>query len=205
MAAPRSEDDPPAPITPYGRSKLEGERVVESTAGLRWLILRPGVVYGPYDRAMLPLFQYASFGVLPLVGHPSAAYTFIHVSDVVRALEAAVRSPIDGDAIFLGHPRPSTARQVLEAIRAAVGRASLIVRVPDVVLRAGAIVGEFGGRLRGRPLPVNRWRYKELSAPGFTCRVDRLRDRLGVVASVTLEEGLAQTADWYREHGWIKR
>jgi dihydroflavonol-4-reductase len=201
--APRTEDDPPAPITPYGRSKLESERVVAGIPGLRWLILRPSVVYGPYDRAMLPLFQYATRGVLPLVGHAAAAYTFIHVSDVVRALDAAVRAPIDGDTIFLGHPRPATARQVLEAIRAAVGRSSLIVRVPDAILRVGAVVGELGGRMRGRPLPLNRWRYTELSAPGFTCRVDRLRDRLGIVASVELTDGLAQTAEWYRQHGWI--
>jgi dihydroflavonol-4-reductase len=199
----RSEDDPPAPITPYGQSKLESERVVASLAGLRWLILRPGVVYGPFDRAMLPLFQYASHGVLPLVGHRSAAYTFIYISDVVRALDAAVRAPIEGDTIFLGHPQPASARAVLEAIRRAVGRSAPIVRVPGPILWLGALAGEIGGRLRGRPLPLNRWRYKELSAPGFTCRVDRLRDRLGIVASVGLEDGLAKTAEWYRKERWI--
>ena len=43
----------PDPITPYGRSKLAGEGVVASTSGLRWTILRPAVVYGPGDRALL--------------------------------------------------------------------------------------------------------------------------------------------------------
>jgi hypothetical protein len=32
-----------------------------------------------------------------------------------------------------------------------------------------------------------------------------LRERLGVVAAIGLGEGLAQTADWYRQEGWIKR
>ena len=58
--APRHEDDPPDPITPYGRSKLAGEGVVASTSGLRWTILRPAVVYGPGDRALLPVLAWRS-------------------------------------------------------------------------------------------------------------------------------------------------
>src|SRR5262249_48818096 len=35
-SAPRSEDDPPAPIPPYGRSKLEAERVIGGGDRRRW-------------------------------------------------------------------------------------------------------------------------------------------------------------------------
>src|SRR5262249_14420031 len=69
-SAPRSEDDVPSPITAYGRTKLEGERVIQGMTDLRWTILRPGVVYGPGDRAVTPLFQYGRLRVLPLVGRP---------------------------------------------------------------------------------------------------------------------------------------
>src|SRR5215475_8505553 len=48
-SAPHREDDPPRPLTPYGVSKLESERIVMATSGLRSIILRPGVVYGPTD------------------------------------------------------------------------------------------------------------------------------------------------------------
>ena len=102
--APRSEDDPPAPINAYGRSKLAGERAVALVDGLRWTTLRPGVVYGPRDRALLPLFKLARRGLMPLVGRADAAYTFIHVRDLVRAIAAAVERPAVGDTIFAGHP-----------------------------------------------------------------------------------------------------
>jgi nucleoside-diphosphate-sugar epimerase len=95
--APRTEDDPPAPMTAYGRSKLEGERVIAAIPGLPWTVLRPGVVYGSGDRALLPLFVLASRGVLPLIGRASAAYTFVHVSDLVRAIAAAVDQDARGD------------------------------------------------------------------------------------------------------------
>jgi len=35
------------------------------------------------------------------------------------------------------------------------------------------------------------------------CRVDRLRERLGIVAEIDVREGLAQTAEWYKRERWI--
>jgi dihydroflavonol-4-reductase len=202
--APRTEDDPPSPCTPYGRSKLEGERLVVATPGLRWIILRPGVVYGPGDRAMLPVFKCADRGLLPLVGRLDAAYTFVHVSDLVRAISAAITAPVDGEIMFVGHPHPVTAREILETVRRSVGRPATIIRIPQAATRAAAAACDLVARGIRRPLPLNRWRYVELSAEGFACRVERLRERLGIVAAIGLGEGLAQTAAWYRQQGWIR-
>ena len=202
--APRHEDDPPGPITPYGRSKLAGEGVVASTSGLRWTILRPAVVYGPGDRALLPVFRLAERGVLPLVGRPGAAYTFVHVSDVVRAIDAAIDRRRDGEIFFVGHPLPATAAELLEHIRSALGRRALVIRVPQPVVWAAAVVCDMAGRIAGRSLPLNRSRFAELSAEGFVCRVDRLHERLGVAAAIHLADGLAETAAWYRAAGWLK-
>ena len=204
-AAPRDESDPAAPITPYGVSKLEGERAVVETDGLRWTILRPGVVYGPQDASVLTLFRMADRGLLPLVGRASAAYTFIHIDDTIRALEAAIETPIDGRVIFVGHAQPVTARSLVEQIRAAVGRPALIVPLPLAVTRAAAALCELTAQVTGRLLPLDRWRYAELAAAGFVCRVDLMRELLGVEAEVGLAEGLARTAAWYRQQGWLRR
>ena len=204
--APRSEDDPPAPITAYGRSKLEGERAVAAIDGLRWTTLRPGVVYGPGDRALLPLFRFAARGVMPLVGRAGAAYTFIHVTDLVRAIAAALDRPAGGDGddtIFVGHPHPVTTREILEGVRTAAGARATIIRIPMAIARIAAIVGDVGGLIRGRPSVINSRRYVELASEGFACRVDRLRDRLGIVAQIDLSEGLADACAWYRREGWL--
>jgi nucleoside-diphosphate-sugar epimerase len=199
-SAPRSEDDAPSPITPYGRSKLEGERVVLAMPGLRSAILRPGAVYGPGTDALLPLFRAASLGVLPLVGRAGAAYTFIHVADVVRAIAAAIDTDVSGP-VFVGHPRPVTTRQLLEAVRDASGRTAAIVPVPLAITRVAAACGDVAGRLTGRVSAINRWRYAELAAAGFVCRVDRLREWLGVVAQVEIGDGIAEMGRWYRAKG----
>jgi nucleoside-diphosphate-sugar epimerase len=46
-------------------------------------------------------------------------------------------------------------------------------------------------------------KYAELTAPGWVCRVDRLRDGLGFSCSTTIEEGVERTVAWYRREGWL--
>jgi dihydroflavonol-4-reductase len=200
---PRSEDDEPQPITAYGESKLQGEQVVRGVDGLRWTILRPGVVYGPADRAMLPLFRYAQRGVLPLVGDADAAYTFVYIDDAVRAILAAVDCDRTGDVMFLGHPRPVTPRDLLSAIKRVTGSPARLIAVPRPLVRLAALFGDVAGRLSGTPATINSRRYAELYSPGFVCRVERLRDRLGVIAAVDVPEGLARTMAWYVANGLV--
>jgi nucleoside-diphosphate-sugar epimerase len=202
---PRSEDDPPSPITPYGRSKLDSERGLHALPSLRWTVLRPGIVYGPGDRAVLPLFKLAAGLVAPVVGRPGAAYTFVYISDVVRAIEAALEGTSVGGTFFVGHPHPVTPRGLLETIQRTIGRRSALIHVPMPVTRVAAEVCEVVGRVTGRAMLINRWRYAELAAEGFVCRVDRMRDVLGVTAAVDLASGIAKTAEWYRREGWLRR
>jgi nucleoside-diphosphate-sugar epimerase len=202
-SAPRSEDDEARPITAYGESKLEGERVVSAQDGLRWTVLRPGVVYGPGDRALLPLFRYARRGVLPLVGDAAAAYTFIHINDAIRAIVAAVDREPAQEVIFIGHQQPVTPRRLLVEVGAVVGRSAVLVPVPRTLTRVAAALGDLAGALTGHAATINSRRFAELYSPGFVCRVDRMRERLGVVASIELSDGLKRTADWYRGQAWI--
>lgn len=204
-STPRSEDDAPAPLTPYGRSKLDSERVLRALPLLRWTVLRPGVVYGPGDRAVLPLFKLAAGLVAPVVGRPGAAYTFVYISDVVRAIEAALEGTTAGGTFFVGHPQPVTPRGLLETIQQTIGRRGALITVPMPLTRLAAEVCDVVGRVTGRAMLINRWRYAELAAEGFVCRVDRMRDVLGVTAAVDLATGIAKTAEWYRSVGWLRR
>jgi len=195
--APHVESDPPAPITTYGRTKLDGERAVTTTAGLRWTVLRPGVVYGPLDRALVPLFGMARAGVLPLVGRASAAYTFVYIDDMVDAIVAAVDRARDGATCFVGYAQPVTARALVEAVRDASGARAAIVPIPMAVLRLAAWGGDAFAAVTGRSTAINSRRFAEIDAPGFVCRVDRLRQDLGVEPKVALADGLRHSAEWY--------
>jgi nucleoside-diphosphate-sugar epimerase len=204
-ARPRTEDDPAAPCSPYGVSKLAGERAVEEMEGLDWTILRPVAVYGPRDRGFLPLFKLARVGFATIVGSPNDVYTLIHVSDLVAATEAAACvESAKGRVLFVGHPRPHTSREVGDAIARAVGRQVRTVVVPRPVALCAAYAGGVATFL-GRPAVFDGSKYLELTAGGFACSVSRWREVLGMEPRIDIEEGFAKTAEWYRENGWLRR
>ncbi|MBD3161042.1 MAG: NAD-dependent epimerase/dehydratase family protein, partial [Candidatus Eisenbacteria bacterium] len=86
------EDDPPRPVSPYGESKLEGERRLAAIEGrARIVIFRPPAIYGPRDEAILRFFRLIERGWLLLPRGRRARFSILHVSDLadatVRALE----------------------------------------------------------------------------------------------------------------------
>ena len=217
-ARPRRETDAPAPVSLYGRSKLAGERAVERVDGLRWTVARPPAVYGPHDKDFLALFQAGKRGLVPLLGDPNTAYTFVHVDDVTAALVAIAESVLaNGPALhqkfFLGHPDPVTQGQLAELISGALDRSRgpdgqvrsprtiRQIPVPRAVLWTLAQLGELQGRLLGTPGLVNRSRYRELTAPGFVCSVDKLAAEIGMTAEIEARRGFELTAAWYRNAG----
>jgi dihydroflavonol-4-reductase len=194
---PRDEDDPPRPITMYGITKLAGERAVMDTPGLRWTVLRPGVVYGEGDRALVPLVRLAGLPIIPLVGAPDGAYMFVHIDDLTRAIVAAIDAEADRLICFVGHAEPVRPLELYEGLRTIVGGHGRIVRIPAPIVWLAANAGEVAGTIAGRTMVLDRRRYNELYSEGFVCRVDRLRDRLGVVANIGLQEGLERSSAWY--------
>lgn len=207
-ARPRRESDVDAPVSAYGESKLAGERRVAALDGARFAIVRPPGVYGPRDRDFLTLFKLASRGLAPQLGSPDTSYTFIHVADTVTALmrvaEAGVARDevVQGEVFYIGHPQPVTQSEMAGILGEAVGRRVRALPVPRALLRAIAEAGELGS-LFGRPALINRNRYREMTAPGFVCDVSKIEQLLGWRAQFDAAAGFADTARWYREHGWL--
>jgi nucleoside-diphosphate-sugar epimerase len=194
---PRSEEEPPRPVTPYGRSKAAAEDVVRRTSGLRWTILRPVSVYGPGDVAFAPVFSLARRGVIPVLQSPDVSYTFVHVDDVVRAILCASQSERSvGETCFIGHADPVSLRRLIKAIGASIGRRLLLIQVPGAVGSAVAAFAPVMWRIGREPL-LDRARLIELRAPGWVCQVERARVALGFSATIDVDEGFRRSAGWY--------
>src|SRR4029077_10034148 len=90
----RLESDPPAPRSHYGRSKLGAEEEAAKFADkVPITIIRPGMVFGPRDTGFIQIVQaIRNFRVHLSPGVSPPALSYIHVSDLVELLLAAVVS-----------------------------------------------------------------------------------------------------------------
>ena len=197
LERPRKANDEPKPLSPYGKAKLEGERLTRKVAGLEHVIVRPSGVYGPGDKDFLFAFQAAAKGFFPVLGNPARGITLIHVRDLVKAIILlGEHADAGGNTYFAGHPKPTTWAGILEAAGKSVGCEPRFVHIPNMALWLAANTGELAG-IFGRVGLVNRSRALELTAEGWVCDVAPL-EGLGWRASVDLEPGFLETADWYR-------
>jgi nucleoside-diphosphate-sugar epimerase len=192
----------PEPVTYYGKSKLEAERVLSSMEGLPLVIVRPPAVYGPRDRELYPLFRLAARGILP-VFNSSARISLIHVLDLAKGILAAARAGQVGEAYFLAHPEVVAAEQFPHVFESAMGRRVKGLKVPGKLLTAASVISETWGKLKGDTPVFNRDKVKELTAPGWVCSTVKSERDLGFKARIGIAEGFGETAQWYRKQGWL--
>ncbi len=101
-------DEPPRPVTAYGRSKLAAEDVVTASR-LPWTIVRPPMVYGPRDQEVLKVFRLARLGLAPVLGDGTQELSAVHGADLAEALVAAGTTGAAAGRIYYAcHPEVFT-------------------------------------------------------------------------------------------------
>lgn len=212
----RDETDEPQPVSNYGRSKLQGEVELQKMAGeVPITVVRPGVVFGPGDRAGLKMFRAIRRSrTHVVVGRHSPPLSVIYVNDAVGLiLEAASRGETlaaadngDGsrgcyyacdDSL---HP---SYKEFGQRIAAAMDVRVLICPVFRWAGFAIGAVSQTAAYLRGRPSILNVDKIRESLAHSWACASTKARRELDFTTSDSLDDQLRRTAQWYREHGWL--
>ncbi|HNW59971.1 MAG TPA: NAD-dependent epimerase/dehydratase family protein [bacterium] len=204
-AAAVEEEDPPRPISLYGRAKLRAEEAVTAYAQEHFAtIVRPPSVYGPRDRDIFVYFKAVALGVLLLPGDGGQQISLVHVDDLVDGIILAGETgQARGRVYFLSADDPSDWRSFGAAIADALHKKPLVLRVPLFLMPPVAFFSMLGGRVTGKPALLNRDKVAEMRQPGWVCSNARARRELGFRPRIGLEAGVAATAAWYRKMGWL--
>jgi nucleoside-diphosphate-sugar epimerase len=184
---PKIETMPPAPISPYGGSKLAGEQYAQIYArayGVETVCLRYFNVFGPRQdpaseyAAVIPKFITAALaGKQPRIfGDGSQSRDFCHIDNIIEAnFKAAV----------------ADARAVSGSVfNVACGQATDLNRVV-------ALIGDFLGQKLSAI-------YEDERAGDIKhswADIAAARARLGYTAGISFAEGLGRTIDWYKSRG----
>jgi dihydroflavonol-4-reductase len=202
---PRVESDPDAPVSAYGRSKLSGEGAVKA-GPVRYTILRPPAVYGPRDRAFLPLFRLARHGIAPIAGDPDQELSLVEVHDLVRAIACVVTPRCAGLTLYASHPAIVTAAGFATLVHEALARHGAarprhrLVTVPLPLAAVSLAATGAWAAVSGRVTPLVPGKLAELRAPGWTCSPRALTLATGWRGQTSLADGLARTASWYAQN-----
>ena len=203
---PLTEESPCRPVSNYGRSKLEGEQATAQYAcDLPVTIVRPAAVFGPRDRDVFFVFQFVNRGILPLVGSRDMRVSLIHVRDLATAIVLAGERPeAVGQTYFAANPEPCRWVEAGEMVAAALGKKPRRVRIPIFVVWLVAAVARGTSVFRRSPPLLSPDKVRELKQAHWVCSTAKIASTLGFKPQFSLEEGLRDTACWYRENGWLK-
>ena len=173
---------------PYGIAKkalLVMAQAYRQEFGSNFVMVFPVNLYGPRDNfdledshvipAMIRKFveaQVAGSASVDLWGDGSPTREFLYAADAARGLVDAAQRYDDPDPVNLGAGFEIAMRDLAERVARATG---------------------YGGQIRWDASRPN-------GQPRRMLDVSRARERFGFEATTSLDEGLARTIAWYREH-----
>ncbi len=193
------------PITYYGESKLEGERIVlKHSSSLPVTVIRPPAVYGPRDPDMLGFFKIANKGFRISFGWGESFLSLVYVKDLVEGVIRAAENPKSaGQIYFIADDRCYSWSEAFKIIARALNKKTIPLRIPKSLVFLMAFISENLGKLSGKTLAFNLQKAKEITQRYWLLDVSKAKSELGFSPEYGLKRGAEETVRWYKEEGWL--
>ncbi len=178
---PVREDEPPAPGSFYGRTKLAAEHIC-LRSGLDAVVLRYFTVYGERQR---PDMAFAAFidaalgdGVARLNAGGEHVRHFTFVGDVVEATVRALHHAPNGAIYNVAGPEPATVASALRLIEGHLGRPVPVRRLPA---HEGEALRTHADQSRAQQ--ELGWQPRVSLAEGLRCQINHALDERRTLSS----------------------
>lgn len=201
----RREEDPPSPVSPYGKSKLRGEEAVLSCRDeIPVTVLRPCAIYGPRDEYTYEYFKMVSRGFIPCIGRGPVSFSLCYVDDLISALTLAItKDHPSGDVFFISDGEKYSLDFFADMVSSALHVRSRKIYVPVWAAWLYALGAEGLGFLRGKAAPLNRSKCAEVICRNWVCDMTKAKKKLGFRPRFRLGAGVKVTLNWYKDKGWL--
>lgn len=197
-----TEDGPlPPPATEYARSKRQAELMVLAAALPHGVMLRPRAIFGPWDQTLLPrLLRLMQYGRVPLLRGGRALLDMSYVDNVVDAVLLSLQVPAAAHTrVFnISNGEPVAAVELFARLAASFALPIAPAPRPYWLADLAARALELGAHLApGWEPPVTRYSLGTI-AYSQTLDLHKARSELNYAPAVSLDEGIARTAAWWK-------
>ncbi len=202
---PVTEEDLPAPVSSFGKSKLATERLFFNNPPVfPFVILRPALVFGPRDRVSLQFFRLLNKSVIPQINGMDHYVSLIYVKDLVNALLAAAESEETNQKIyFVAAPKAYSVSELSRLTLILLGKKGFRLHVPHKFLAGYAnFKNVLHGFFKGQG-NLNSDLVNELKYSFWICSSAKFQEELPFSEFHSMEESLQETIDWYSGYGWL--
>ncbi|MFQ5707711.1 MAG: NAD-dependent epimerase/dehydratase family protein [bacterium] len=202
---PMKEQDPPRPISTYGASKLESERVTLAFAdAFPVSIVRPPTVFGPREKDVLGYFKYIRNGWYPVLTGGPRYSSLIYVKDLVDGMILiAENEKAAGDLFFLSYDQYFSWDELGELIAKTLNAHPRRLAVPLFLALTVSLGFDVASRILKRSTLFSLEKYRELKETHWICDSTKARRLVDFRCQYSLEQAIEETAEWYLENGWI--
>lgn len=211
-----TEESAPHPRNAYGRSKWEAERLVRhsgQSSGMKCVIARIATTYGPREKMLFKrMFKPIHRGVYCIFGDGSALIEFSYIKNQTLGIWQVAQQGEPGGVYFISDPRSYSFREVVTQIGSALGGRLKLIPLPVPMAWVAGLCCEglsrilrfypFYVRETGRP-PFSRETLRWAAKSAIFCDTTKSKRQLGHFPLFSLEEGIQETVDWYRNQGWL--
>lgn len=193
-----TENVVPAPIGPYGESKIAAEQYILNTMGLRpdefgdrgVYIFRPCMIHGPGNKGNLNLlYNVVKKGIPWPLGAFENRRTFTSIGNICFAVNGVLTQDVPSGIYNMGDDEALSTNELIEEICKSLGKKAHIWKLPKGLMNGLAKVG---GWLH---LPLNPERLRKLTENYISSNA-KIKAALGVEKMpVDAREGLKLTLE----------
>ncbi len=203
----RNEEDTENPVSIYGLSKKEAENSLAQLAPKEWIlsVIKPPMVIGPRDTAILDIFKMVQTGLIILPGQNSKTklYSFVCVLDLIETITLVCNLEKQG-VFYSANPQIISFNQLIIEIKKQLKKKWLLyLPLPLFLVRIVANTLNFIYTIAPHQLRLTPDKYLELAQSNWTCSGLKSEKELGQVYNFNLEKTVTITLLDYKSRDWV--
>jgi len=190
-----TEDVTPAPVGPYGESKIAAEKYIleHMPADKQVYIFRPCMIHGPGNKGNLNLlYNVVRKGIPWPLGAFENRRTFTSVENICFAVDGVLTKDVPSGIYNMSDDEALSTNELIEEICKSLGKKAHIWRLPKGLMNG---VAKVGGWLH---LPLNPERLRKLTENYISSNA-KIKKALGVERMpVDARKGLQRTLESFK-------